>query len=213
MKNLILSAVVSCGFSTSAIAGSPDTSAAYVAPPVAPAAASVTDWSGFYAGGVASSVSGEVDYFSGGVFSNGGHRFEGSQFGVMAGYNLQNGRYVYGGEVSYLSGDATVEAFASEYTDMIDLKARVGYALGDALIYGVVGYSVGSWFEITGSPVETIQPAGINYGVGVDYLVTNSIFVGAEYLARDLSDDFVDNPGFSLETSVQSVQLRAGWNF
>ncbi len=182
---------------------------AVAAPMIAP---SVTDWSGAYVGGVVASSSVTVDYYVGGAFANGPWEGDATQYGVVAGYNFQSGSLVYGAEIAYLTGDVR-SSIGTGYTGVLDLKGRVGYALGDALLFGSLGYSMGQWNDPTGGPPEDITTSGISYGVGVDYMVTNNIFVGAEYLIRDLEGDFVIYAPFSIVAPLESIELRVGYRF
>jgi len=54
---------------------------------------------------------------------------------------------------------------------------------------------------------------GFSYGAGVDYMVSDHLFVGAEYLMRNLSGARVNDPTRTMESSIQSAQLRVGWHF
>lgn len=56
-------------------------------------------------------------------------------------------------------------------------------------------------------------PTGINYGAGIDLLVTDSIFIGAEYIVRELSDDLDEFEFTTMDATVNAVQIRAGMNF
>ncbi len=70
---------------------------------------------------------------------------------------------------------------------MIDLKGRVGYASGDFLMYGVLGYTMSQYDDDTTFSGDEFDIGGINYGIGVDYAISNNFVIGAEYLIRDLS--------------------------
>ncbi len=174
-----------------------------------------TDWGGFYAGGLASLDRGDQTYFAGGVFSNGPWDLEGNTYGAFAGYNFQNDLFVYGLEAAYVAGAITSAVPTTpevEYSSIIDVKARAGYAVGSALIYGVAGGSIAKWEDPAGIP-ETISTTGFNYGIGVDLQVTDRVFIGAEYLIRDLSGDFVSTVDTSIETTTKSAQIRIGMRF
>lgn len=177
-------------------------------------AVQAADWTGAYVGGLASlSNSGDVDYFDDGVLFSGPWPVEGTQYGGFAGYNMAFGTYVVGGEIAYstdsvfLTDDPT-----SEFTDFMDLKARVGFTSGEALIYGVLGWSTGTWDDSAfGGEVSS---DGLNYGAGIDFLVTDNIFIGAEFLIRDLvSDPDPGDPAITSEASIQSIAIRAGMKF
>ena len=95
----------------------------------------------------------------------------------------------------------------------IDLKLRVGYSVGQALIFGFGGYSTATIYEDLNT--EPMPVSGINYGVGMDYQLNDRFFVGADYTIRDLSGDFNQNifPDYTAEGPVSSVSLRLGARF
>ncbi|CAN1552723.1 Outer membrane protein beta-barrel domain containing protein [Paracoccaceae bacterium] len=97
------------------------------------------DWSGAYVGVQSANSSYTNSFFVNDVFDS---SFDGggSMNGVFAGYNHQIGNLVLGGEIAFLSGEPALDAFPDYfYTDMLDLKARAGYAFGRVLPYAVVG--------------------------------------------------------------------------
>ena len=56
----------------------------------------------------------------------------------------------------------------------------------------------------------------MNYGVGVDMLVTNSVFIGAEYIVRDITS--AANPTRLPDTNIaeanlQTLSIRIGMQF
>lgn len=169
-----------------------------------------TIWRGFYAGGIASLNYGEQTDGVGDQPSD----TDGSMLGLFAGYNFQSGGLVYGAEAAYALGDisSAPSEIGVEYSSLFDVKARAGYSVGKALLYGVVGGSLGVADTVTG-PSETISTAGMNYGLGVDYQVTERVFVGAEYLVRDLVGELESAADVNIETLFQSAQIRVGLRF
>lgn len=216
MKKLILAFAIAA-FSSAAMAGSPSTPVAVVpaiTPPPPPApVARITDWSGFYAGGTAGfATGGNMQEVSGGTVGTTHGGFEGTMYGAFAGYNFQRGSLVFGGELDYMFGNFEAQNPASsEYKSMIDLKARAGYAMGNALLYGFVGGSAGDYNTNIGGTTNPYA-MGYNYGVGLDFLVTDNIFVGAEYMIRDMSVDF-DGSNDGANTKTDAAQIRVGWKF
>ncbi len=180
---------------------------AVVTPVIAPTP-SVTDWSGFYAGiGYLYAFGDELRYSDGGVFSLGG-----DMFGGFAGYNMQSGSLVYGGEITFYSGAVEEDENSPifNFSQFADVKGRVGYVFGDALIYGSAGWTFGVWNEAGfNAPSD-----GYNLGAGIDYLITDSIFVGAEYVYRQQNGTWNSTPpNNTLEADIHSVQLRVGMTF
>jgi len=206
MKNLFTLSAFVLSTASTAIAGSATLPPEVVAI-AAPAPASATDWSGFYIGASAGMANGTLEnsYFvSDDLDSN-------TLFGVFAGYNLQNGNMVYGGEVEYsLTPIEFVNFTSTTLEDSIDLKGRVGYAFGNALVYGVAGYS----FTTLNDKSSLAPLSGISIGAGLDYKFCHRYFVGAEYLARNVSGAFEDNElNTFTDQMVSTVKLRAGASF
>lgn len=173
--------------------------------PIAPAVAPVVDWSGFYIGGSYGADSGTMGYTPGSNYT-----FDpATSYGGFAGYNLQNGAFVYGAEVWVGSTSAFPSGFPAEgYDYMADLKLRAGYAMGDVMVYGFAGGSMSQYTEV-GPPWQNY---GYNIGVGVDVKITGNMFAGVEYIRRDMTGD-TNNPGQTQNTILNSVQARVGWKF
>ena len=207
MKTLLMSAAITCGLATSALAGEIDSPAI----PTAPVIPAATDWSGFYLGASASFNSGSFEYYVNDVF-DAAFDMSGDMYGGFAGYNIQRDALVFGAEVAYSSGEtvATYDVLSQDLAETtIDAKARVGYAFGDILLYGVAG---GTLATVENSRTS-VELNGMNYGAGVQMKFGNGMFVGAEYLIRDLSGVNPDREGVTYEYNIQSVALRAGWQF
>lgn len=205
MKRLLLTTAVASLAASSVLAGA----VVYVAPPTSPVVATtvatphVTDWSGFYAG-----------LSAGGLNGDGGDdpfTFDGTAYGAFAGYNMQRGAFVYGGELAYTYADTTYESgvgSGSGEFGLFDLKARAGYSLGTALVYLAAGGTFGVYSDDAG--YDNAAVSGYNYGIGAEYKFGEHMFVGVEYLARDVSiEDTPDVEGASVDTFA----LRAGWHF
>jgi opacity protein-like surface antigen len=100
-------------------------------------------------------------------------------YGGFAGYNFQSGATVYGMELAYSTGNVRpdvgwpIDDF--HYGQFIDAKARIGFAVGNAPVYGVAGWTMGKWNE----EGYVGDSSGFNAGVGLDYLVTSNVFIGA----------------------------------
>lgn len=117
-------------------------------------------WSGLYVGahaGYGEAVD-EPDPFDVG----------GGLIGMHAGYNYQMGQVVLGIEGDYTGTDfddtATVPGarVTLEVDDIASIRARLGYAWGQALLYGTVGYA---WGEAGTSG----QVAGIKFSRSTDF--------------------------------------------
>ncbi len=201
---LALSAATLALAGTTAIAGG--LNATVVEPAVVPAAivpvATIvpSDWSGFYAGGAVGTGSGDItDTDSGDVFAESDDL---TSYGIYAGYNYDFGAYVLGGEASYDMID--IDQAPDEDVYVARIGARAGYDAGAFLPYVSAGFAMLSIDNGTGS-----DDTGYYYGAGVDYRVTDSIVVGAQYLRHEFED--FDGQGFDYQADL--AQIRVAYQF
>ncbi len=160
---------------------------------------------------------------------------------MQAGYNWQIGQWVLGLEQDYqftgLKQTATFAApsglfLAGDWmavkTDYLAAtRAKVGMTWDRALIYAAGGLETGE-FDVTsgyvargagGSPALAFTDAnklhfGFNVGAGIDYAVTNNVFVGLEYRYLDLGKETYNLGAFTpagvgAQTVTNSVGLTA----
>ena len=126
--------------------------------------------------------------------------------GAFGGYNIQNGSLVFGGEARYLGFEMPGVAQGSALNDVFDVRGRVGVAPGGSagmLFYAALGYSWSSYDTGFGGSVDL---DGMNFGVGAEYNLSESFFVGADYTGRSLE-------GGAYEVDLNTVTLRAGFRF
>ncbi len=133
---------------------------------------------------------------------------DGDALGVFGGYNWQNGNLLYGGEIRYLRFNdyASAAVLGFEIDNVLDLRARVGFAADRAMFYGALGYSMGDG-TAPGGPLDL---DGFNIGLGAEFNVTDSMFLGLDYTARDM-DGTVG--AFTYEGDVDTLTLRFGLRF
>lgn len=192
MTHSILRAALGC-VALVAVSGAAQAADMYrKAPPATPieSPVSIYNWSGFYAG---ANLGAEFLRDTG---TNAGLRRKmnsASAFGgVQAGYNFQNGPWVYGVEADIGYGHPSKTKTFGVNTMKIEqgvsgtVRARAGYAIDRALIYGTGGLAVAN-FDTTVSNGVVSQKAdktraGWVVGGGVEYAVTNQISVKGEYL-------------------------------
>ncbi|MDX8352121.1 porin family protein [Cognatiyoonia sp. IB215182] len=174
----------------------------------------LADWTGGYVGG-------SLGFLAEGEATA---EFEGQELsaeievdtilGIFGGYQVQRGDLVFGGELAISAADdfeATNQDGETSVADftLIDLKARAGYDLGDALVYGTAGLSQ---INISGGDVADDQDdtaEGFNFGIGADYQVSEQITLGAEYLARRVVfEDEVDT-----DVTADTFSFRAAFRF
>ncbi|MBA3911495.1 MAG: hypothetical protein C0524_16865 [Rhodobacter sp.] len=208
MKKSMITAAVLTIIAAPGFAGGPVTVAEESAPVAAPAPVAPYDWSGPYVGLSYGKTSGEMTY------SDIVTVFEfdsGSTPSIFAGYLIQRGNLVYGGELAYSRGnDATIVGYPDENLEsMIDIKGRLGFAANKALFYGVLGYSQVGYYETFLGSQDT---SGFAYGAGVDFAVSNRFTLGLEYLARKTDGD-TTNPGQTRDLDLNTVALRVSLSF
>lgn len=210
MKSVILTSIAAVGFATTSLAGNP----APIEPvmvDVVPVAAAGPDWGGFYLGATyGMGLGGDLEYSSGNTYDD---LESGSSYGAFVGYNFQRNNLVYGGEIAYSQVDTPgfgPIGYPNEtFNYFIDGKARIGYAMNKVLVYGFAGYTLSNFEFQSGANFDV---DGLNYGVGADMMIGEHLFLGAEYIARNLSGE-TNSATETQTTNIQAVQLRAGWKF
>jgi len=135
--------------------------------------------------------------------------------GVQAGYNVQYGQFVFGGEtdLQMTGADDTFAPWKFSNPWFGTLRARAGLAMSSVLFYGTVGLAYGTLnMKNTLTTVsESHTSAGWTGGVGVEAAVTGPWTVRAEYLYVDLSSSSFVLDGTS--HGIQSNVLRVGVNY
>lgn len=211
MKIKTLAVALTLASMTPALAGGPVAVASDPVPGVMANPTPVTDWSGPYVGLSYGRFSGDFSTPTG--LGTALFDYESSTaVGAFVGYNFQRGQMVYGAELGYSKPSMLILADGDDVLDsLIDLRGRVGYSVGKALIYGALGYSRAD-LTINGTDNPTVS--GTSLGVGVDLKVSQKLFVGLDYTSRNLSGTN-ENPGntFDMDTTVKSVGLRVGLSF
>lgn len=204
-------------------------------PPIAQSFESpVSDWSGFYGGvyggyGFGGNSTAEVRNAVGVGLSNRSFT-DGDGFlgGVFGGYQLQSGSIVYGiesdVEVTGMNDTRAVLGGGSASFDLHlqgSLRARLGYDIGFALLYGTAGLAVGD-IEYSGIAADgsggsdgTVE-LGYVLGAGADVEVTERLFLRSEYRWTDYtSESFTTASGvsFDMDTRYHSARVGVGIKF
>ncbi|MEE9454214.1 MAG: outer membrane beta-barrel protein [Paracoccaceae bacterium] len=197
MKISVLASAIIVSASA-AFAGGP----IYVPPPVIPLAAPVQQWTGPYAGL-------QLGFGQGEMVSQGGVELSGIVYGAHVGYNYDLGSIVLSAEADYnladingiFDGTAVIKTLAH-------LKARVGYDLGQTLIYGTGGLAYAEMDLFNGS--STYSGKGYFAGLGVDHKIAADWTAGAEYLYHQFED--LGGAAF-LDINLHTVQARVSYHF
>ncbi len=186
------------------------------APASAPALiAPVYNWNGFYVGG-----------HIGWGDSTLGNDESGDGFlgGLQTGYNYQINQLVFGveGEISWtdMGRSATVGAISSTDIDWIaTIAGRLGYAFGNALVYGKVGVAFLDWSSdvaVRGLGVSTGNTeTGWVIGAGLEYGFTPNWSAKIEYnfMSFELDRTGFVNSAFDRDLDVHLFKLGINYRF
>ncbi len=184
---------------------------------------SAVQWTGFYAG-----VSGGYGWgtttvspaLPGGTVDN---NSSGWTVGGQAGYNMDMGGFVLGGEADLQWSNIGYSAplgggtFTTR-TDMFGtLRARAGIPIGQVMPYGTLGVAYGrvSATEDNGlSSTQTNNHFGWTAGVGLEAQATANLSLKAEYLYVDLgSQSYNMLPSGGRDIGQRFSIIRAGVNY
>ncbi len=176
-------------------------------------AAPVFTWSGPYFGidGGAGWLNG--DFSAGGISDS--EDFNGGLFGGFVGYNWQlDNSIVLGieGNVEYNWNDKDFLGanVGSDWSGAV--RARVGYAFDNALLYGAAGWTATRGFvDVPGFDKETKTFNGYTVGAGVDYAFTNNVFGRVEYRFNDYGSK--DVLGIDVDADQHVVKIGLGVKF
>jgi outer membrane immunogenic protein len=245
MKKFLLSSVAFLGLTAGAMAA--DLPSRRFAPAPAPgpmySAVPVFTWTGFYAGvnagwGWGTNNNGSVFGLEGSVF-NRKDRDSGFVGGGQVGYNMQFGSFVAGVEadlqladlegrrgfvnqngVWYNTGASGLDYFGT-------VRARLGFAIDRALVYGTGGFAYGGGDNknsgcFNGTVVVDCgngddSSTGWTLGGGVEYAVTNNVTVKVEGLYVNLDrggdDTFWQTGMYNTHDDLEFGVVRGGLNF
>lgn len=167
-----------------------------------------TDWTGFYVGADASFINGS--------YSTWGPTWElenssGAAAGVFAGYNTEMNGAIVGVELAWSQANYS-EIGDSDFRfsgGLIDGKVIAGLAMGDWLPYITLGASMVD-FDYDG---DLYGLTGTAYGAGVSRKITDSLFVGAELLQRNMSGPAGEVKNGKIDADFRTLSVRVGYEF
>jgi outer membrane immunogenic protein len=204
MKKLLfgaaLATVVMAGHAQAADIG-------YGQPQYAPAPIPVpfNRWTGFYIGGNVGYQWGDID--------NNPTQPSGVAGGLQAGYNWQNGQWVFGGETDLqISGaDDTFAGYKFSNPWFGTTRGRAGLAFSNVLAYLTAGVAYGGGRAEFAGMSQSRTHFGWTLGLGIEVAFTPNWSAKAEYLYVDLSDRTYGLTG--LDHGFESSLLRFGVNY
>ena len=159
-------------------------------------------WEGGYIG-----VHGGAGLGTAGSLSTGG-----TLLGLHGGYNFQAGQIVGGGEVdaasSQIKNTSSKESFAQKW--IASGRARAGYAFGNLLTYGTVGFA-GNATNYTNTYSTDVFKLGLVYGGGVEAMIMPHVVLRGEVLRYEMgSSAYLNSSGQSISLDTQSNVFRFG---
>lgn len=163
-------------------------------------------WAGPYLGG-------NLGYEWGSV-SNNPTKPSGFVAGATAGYNFQNGPWVFGieGDIEVTGADDTFAPWKFSNPWFGTVRGRAGYTFSNVLFYGTAGLAFG---ELSGQTFfglsESHTSAGWTAGVGAEVGLAPNWSARIEYLYVDLSESQFAITGVS--NGYRFGTVRAGVNY
>ncbi|WFU26075.1 porin family protein [Bradyrhizobium sp. CB1717] len=205
MKRLVVgaAALVAAGWTGSA--GAADMNYGGRAPYTVNQPLNAYSWAGPYLGGNIGYEWGSVD--------NNPAKPSGFVGGVQAGYNFQNGPWVFGveGDIQAAGADDTFAPWKFSNPWFGTLRGRAGYAFSNVLFYGTAGLAFGELRAQTFGWTESHTTAGWTIGAGAEVGLAPNWSAKLEYLYIDLSTSQFAITGVSNGYSASVV--RAGVNY
>ena len=162
-------------------------------------------WAGPYLGGNIGYEWGSVD--------NNPSKPSGFVGGVQAGYNFQNGPFVFGveGDIQAAGADDTFAPWKFSNPWFGTLRGRAGYAFNNVLFYGTLGLAYGQLRAATFGLTESHNNIGWTAGLGAEFGFAPNWSAKVEYLYVDLANINFVITGASHGLSFGTV--RAGVNY
>ena len=205
MKGLVVgaAALVAAGWTASAEAA--DFNYGQRAPYTVNQPLNAYSWAGPYLGG-------NLGYEWGSV-SNTPVKPSGFVGGVQAGYNFQNGPWVFGveGDIQAAGADDTFAPWKFSNPWFGTVRGRAGYLFNDILLYGTAGLAFG---ELTGQTFglsESHTSVGWTAGLGAEFLFAPGWSTKLEYLYVDFNDSTFTITG--VPNGYRFGLFRAGVNY
>ncbi|MDB5640715.1 MAG: outer rane insertion C-terminal signal [Hyphomicrobiales bacterium] len=190
---------------------------ARTAPPVF-ASIPVATWEGFYAGTFISGSRTQFDSSSQGTSLGASRNSHGA--GVLAGYNFQSGRYVFGveGDLSQNYGKARFAGFGglvaheAQVLHTAHLRGRFGYDMGAFLpfVAGGLAYHESSVSVPVGIDALGANRTGAGWtlGAGVDWRVPLPI-LGEAILRAEYLYDHLPSRDYSYDPALASIGVKS----
>ncbi|MGV6876136.1 outer membrane protein [Pseudochelatococcus sp. B33] len=239
MKKVLLAGVAAVSLVASGAAIAADLPSRQIEP-VAPVVAPIFSWTGFYVGvnaGYAWNSNNDDHVWNGTVFVNTGNDDGGFTGGGQIGYNYQFGQFVAGIEAdinyadlkqnnnAYVTWNPNTDFFGASGAGIEwfgTVRARLGFAIDRALIYGTGGFAYGGGggghgFIYDGFYYENDNDTrtGWTLGGGIEYAITDNITARVEGLYVNLGKEDRNHflPVYQKRKDTEFGVVRAGLNY
>ena len=154
---------------------------------------------------------------------------DGLMAGLFVGYNRTNGNFIWGGEadmeMSTIGGARAIAGGGTtsfEVLQQASLRGRLGYEMGPALVYVTAGLTIAD-IEYTAIAANGSGNSDNNFeygytvGMGIDYSITETYFLRAEYRYSQYADvSFVNTANttqFDFDSKFHTVRYGVGATF
>lgn len=182
--------------------------------PAAPESQDVVDiqggWDGAYVGGKLTQQWGTVK-------DGKNYNANGLGGGLYGGYNLQNGKIVYGPEadINYSGIDSTSRDVTTKQKLNGSLRGRIGYDLDPVLVYGTGGIAATNLKAEDKTSSDSNTLVGVTLGAGVEGKITDTIIARGEYRFTDYQTQTfnLDSGARDRELKEHSLNLGLGVRF
>ena len=123
---------------------------------------------------------------------------------------------MFGPELAYSSGSLEMEGIPeNKITDTQSVHMKVGYAMERILVSAGIGYFQGNLDPRCVVQCGSAKIDGASFTFGVDYMVTDKVFIGAAVNRRSFgkSTYAILSPDWEVDGDDTAVELRVGYNF
>ncbi|MBY6140818.1 porin family protein [Leisingera daeponensis] len=164
------------------------------------------DWEGGYIGGQIGYGSGDFDL---GTLTD--LDTDGAVGGFTVGYLWELGDWAIGPELQYDFSDLSINSggASGDFDGIARLKLRAGYDLGNALLYGSLGFAYTNFDGLSGVTGIDLDDPGYVIGFGYDHQINDRWVIGGEYQYHKFDDFGTDGNDVDFGT----LHVRAMFRF
>lgn len=177
--------------------------------PDAPEAQETVDVQGGWEGGY---IGGKLTWQRATVKDGKNYNANGLGGGLYGGYNMQNGKIVYGPEadLNYSGVDSEKNGVDTKQKLNGSLRGRIGYDLDPVLLYGTAGIAGTNLRAKDATSSDTNTLVGLTAGVGVEGKITDTIIARGEYRFTDYQSQTFDLKSGAPDRGFKEHSLNLG---